>query len=67
MSLLTLIVDNVVVQFAAWSQMDEVESLTKEKKYIYIYILYTMIGNMIPRESEHQFFQHNTLCMFRKM
>ena len=23
-----------------------------------------MIGNMIPRESEHQFFQHNTLCMF---
>ena len=52
MSLLTLIVDNVVVQFAAWSQMDEVESLTKEE-YIYIYILYTMIGNMIPRESEH--------------
>ena len=40
MSLLTLIVDNVVVQFAAWSQMDEVESLTKEKKYIYIYIIY---------------------------
>jgi len=65
MSLLTLIVDNVVVQFAAWSQMDEVESLTKEKKYIYI--LYNMIGNMIPRESEHQFFQHNTLCMFMNM
>ena len=63
MSLLTLIVDNVVVQFAAWSQMDEVESLTKEKKYI----LYNMIGNMIPRESEHQFFQHNTLCMFMNM
>ena len=64
MSLLTLIVDNVVVQFAAWSQMDEVESLTKEKN---IYILYNMIGNMIPRESEHQFFQHNTLCMFMNM
>ena len=62
MSLLTLIVDNVVVQFAAWSQMDEVESLTKEKN-----ILYNMIGNMIPRESEHQFFQHNTLCMFMNM
>ena len=22
---------------------------------------------MIPRESEHQFFQHNTLCMFMNM
>ena len=43
MSLLTLIVDNVVVQFAAWSQMDEVESLTKEKKKkIYIYIYYIL-------------------------